>query len=180
MKASQVIPIAQTDRGVLLVMPTDKVAFDSGKASFTQVEAHEFLDRVASILKDKTNAHIVLEGHTDSQGARPLNQKLSDDRAQTIRQQLGKRGVVDVRMSAAGFAFDKPVAPNDHDAGRRENRRVELTILGEKVANMTRGEPPDSFEEAFGRLKSMIEKNGLAPSARSAPVVPVVPVAKSN
>jgi|GEM_PF-778085 len=173
-KPSQVIPIAQTERGVLILMPTDKVAFDSGKASFTQPEAHEFMDRVAAILKDKTSANIVLEGHTDTQGARPMNQKLSDDRAQTIRQELAKRGVGDARMSAAGFAFDRPVAPNDTEAGRKENRRVELTILGEKVATITRGEPPDSFEEAFGRLKAMIDKNGLAPT------VLAVPAAKSN
>ena len=163
-KPSQVIPIKQIDRGVLMLLPTEKVAFDFGKATVTAVEAHEFLDRMAAILKDKTSANIVLEGHTDSQGTRPLNQKLSEDRAETIRQELERRGVAGTRMSNAGFAFDRPVASNDTEAGRKVNRRVELIVIGETVANITRGEPPGSFEEAFSRLRDLIETQGLMPA----------------
>jgi outer membrane protein OmpA-like peptidoglycan-associated protein len=163
-KASQVIPIMQIDRGVLIVMPVEKVAFDFGKATITAVEAHEFLDRVGAILKDKTTARVVLEGHTDNLGARALNQSLSEDRAATVRRELARRSVDEPRMSTAGFAFDKPVAPNDSEAGRRENRRVELIILGETVANITRGEPEGSFEVAFGRLKAALEAGGLSPA----------------
>lgn len=163
-KPSQVIPIKQIDRGVLILMPTEKVFFDTGKATVTRIEASEFIDRVAALLKDKTQANVVVEGHTDSQGTRPLNQKLSEDRAETIRQMLRERGVADARLSTAGFAFDRPVAGNDTDAGRQANRRVELIVLGEQVANITRGEPEGSFEEAFGRLKNLIETNGLTPA----------------
>lgn len=163
-KPSQVIPIQQIDRGVLIVMPVDKVAFDFGKATITAVEAHEFLDRVAAILKDKTAARVLLEGHTDNVGARSLNQTLSEDRAASVRRELARRSVDDSRMGTAGFAFDKPVAPNDTEAGRRENRRVELIILGETVANITRGEPEGSFEAAFSRLKAALESGGLSPT----------------
>ena len=166
-KPSQVIPIKQVDRGVLMLLPTEKVAFDFGKASVTAVEAHEFLDRVAAILKDKTTAKIALEGHTDDQGSRPLNQKLSDERAEAIRQELVRRGVAGLRMSTAGFAFDRPVISNDTEAGRKVNRRVELIVLGETVANITRGEPPGSFEEAFNRLKDLIDRDGLLPAKGS-------------
>jgi outer membrane protein OmpA-like peptidoglycan-associated protein len=163
-KTSQIIPIQQIDRGVLIVMPVEKVSFDFGKATITAVEAHEFLDRVASILKDKTTARAVLEGHTDNLGSRPLNQALSEDRAASVRRELAGRGVDHARLDMAGFAFDKPVAPNDSEAGRRENRRVELIILGETVANITRGEPEGSFEVAFGRLKAMLEAGMLKPT----------------
>lgn len=163
-KPSQVIPIKQIDRGVLIVMPVERVAFDFGKATITAVEAHEFLDRVGAILKDKTTARIVLEGHTDNLGTRPLNQTLSEERAATVRRELARRGVDDPRMSTAGFAFDKPVAPNDTEGGRKENRRVELIILGETVANITRGEPEGSFEVAFSRLKASLESGGLSPT----------------
>lgn len=163
-KPSQVIPIQQIDRGVLIVMPVEKVAFDFGKATITAVEAHEFLDRVAAILKDKTTARIVLEGHTDNLGARPLNQTLSEDRAASVRRELARRSVEDLRMTTAGFAFDKPVAPNDSEPGRKENRRVELIILGETVANITRGEPEGSFEVAFSRLKAALEAGALSPT----------------
>ena len=166
-KPSQVIPIMQIDRGVLIVMPVEKVSFETGKATVTAVEAHEFLDRVAAILKDKTSANIELEGHTDSTGNRALNQKLSEDRAATIRQELGWRGIASKRMTTAGFAFDRPVASNDSEDGRSENRRVELVIVGEELANITRGEPAGSFEQAFGNLKARIDKGGLMPSKGS-------------
>lgn len=163
-KPSQIIPIQQIDRGVLMVLPTERVAFDFGKATVTAVEAHEFLDRMAAILKDKTAANIVLEGHTDNQGARTLNQKLSEDRAGTIRQELIRRGVADARLSTAGFAFDRPVLANDSEVGRKVNRRVELIVLGETVERITRGEPAGSFEEAFSRLKELINGQGLTPA----------------
>lgn len=163
-KPSQVIPIMQIDRGVLIVMPVERVAFDFGKATITAVEAHEFLDRVAAILKDKTTARIALEGHTDNVGPRALNQTLSEERAATVRRELARRSVDDMRMNTAGFAFDKPVMSNDTDAGRKENRRVELIILGETVANITRGEPEGSFEVAFSRLKATLEAGGLTPT----------------
>jgi hypothetical protein len=67
-------------------------------------------------------------------------------------------------MSTAGFAFDRPVAPNDSEVGRKENRRVELIILGETVANITRGEPEGSFEVAFSRLKATLDAGGLRPA----------------
>lgn len=162
---SQVIPIMQIERGVLIVMPVEKVSFETGKATVTAVEAHEFLDRVAAILKDKTTAGIALEGHTDSTGSRALNERLSDDRAATIRRELAWRGIADQRMTTEGFAYDRPVASNDTEIGRSENRRVELIILGEQLANITRGEPAGSFEQAFGNLKARIDQGGLAPSA---------------
>jgi len=162
-KPSQVIPIKQVERGVLMVLPTEKVAFDFGKATVSSLEAHEFLDRMASILKDKTAANIVLEGHTDNQGSRTLNQSLSEDRSESIRQELMRRGVASARMSTAGFAFDRPVVPNQTEAGRKMNRRVELIVIGETVERITRGEPLGSFEEAFGRLKELIDGQGLAP-----------------
>jgi outer membrane protein OmpA-like peptidoglycan-associated protein len=163
-KPSQVIPIQQLDRGVLILMPLDKVAFDFGKATITAVEAHEFLDRVGSILKDKTTARIALEGHTDNVGSRALNQGLSDERAASVRRELARRGVEDLRMTTAGFAFDKPAAPNDTEMGRKENRRVELIVLGETVANITKGEPEGSFEVAFSRLKSAVDAGAARPA----------------
>ena len=160
-KPSQVIPIAQTERGVLIVMPVEKVAFDFGKATLSAPEAHELLDRVAALLRDKTQARIQLEGHTDNVGARALNQKLSEDRAETVRMELMRRKVTESRIGTAGFAFERPVAANDSEAGRKENRRVELIVLGENVGNITRGEPPGSFEVAFGQLKAAIESGAL-------------------
>lgn len=163
-KASQVIPIKQIDRGVLMLLPIEKVPFDFGKSTLSAPEAHEFLDRMAAILKDKTTAQMALEGHTDNVGARSLNQKLSEERAETVRQELLRRGVPIARMGTAGFAFDRPVVGNDTELGRKINRRVELIVLGETVANLTRGEAPNSFEEAFGRLKDLIETQGLTPT----------------
>jgi len=81
-----------------------------------------------------------------------------------VRRELARRGVEDLRMTTAGFAFDKPAAPNDTEMGRKENRRVELIVLGETVANITKGEPEGSFEVAFSRLKSAVDAGAARPA----------------
>ncbi|MFG6448573.1 OmpA family protein [Roseateles sp. BYS180W] len=156
-KPSQIIPIAQIDRGVMIVMPTEKVGFDFDKATISDPAAMEFLDRVAALLRDKTTASIALEGHTDSQGTQAYNLKLSQARAASVKNELVSRGVATERITTAGFSYDRPVAPNDTEQGRRFNRRVELIILGEQLGNITRGEPANSFEQAYATLKARVD-----------------------
>ena len=85
---------------------------------------------------------MLVEGHTDSVGARALNQKLSEQRATALKASLVAQGVTSERIDTRGLAFDQPIASNDTDQGRRQNRRTEVTVLGETVENFTRGEHP--------------------------------------
>lgn len=150
------LPIKQGARGVEITLP-DSVLFDSGKAELKNDLAAPYLDRLAGLLKTKTEKSVSVEGHTDSQGAVAINQKLSEQRAAAVAAALESRGISAARIERKGFAASSPVAPNDVEAGRRLNRRAEIVILGETVENITRGEPANSFEDAVARVKAALE-----------------------
>ena len=156
------LAIEQTDRGVQIFLPST-VLFDAGKAEFKQAEAAPYLDRLAKLLTDKTKNKVAVEGHTDNVGNAASNQKLSEQRAEVIRAALVQRGVPVERLSSTGFSFNRPMASNATDQGKAVNRRVELIILDEKVANITQGEPAASFESAFDKLKKMVEDGLIKP-----------------
>ena len=151
------LAVGQTERGVLVWLP-DNVLFDFGKATLDPVRSTPYMDRVALLLKDKTTKSVSLEGHTDSIGSENANLVLSVARATAVRQALLERQVPEGRINAVGYGLSKPIAPNDSEAGRRLNRRVEIIILEEKVDNLTRGEPAGLFEEAFSKLKAELDK----------------------
>ena len=151
-----VLPIAQLDRGVQIVLP-DTVLFQSGKAELNLAESGPYLDRIAVLLNTKTVKKIAVEGHTDSVGNAAANQRLSEQRAAAVANALIARAVPTDRLSRRGLSFSQPVAPNDVDAGRRLNRRTEVIVLDETVENITRGEPANAFEDAAARVKSALE-----------------------
>ncbi len=151
-----VLPIAQLNRGVQIVLP-DTVLFESGKAVLNEGASAPYLDRIAVLLNTKTTKMVAVEGHTDNVGAAPLNQKLSELRADAVATALIARGVPAARVSKRGFSFSQPAAPNDVEAGRRLNRRTELIVIDETVANLTQGEPANSFEDAAARVKAALE-----------------------
>lgn len=151
-----VLPIAQLDRGVQIVLP-DSVLFQTGKADLNVAESGPYLDRIAVLLTTKTVKKIAIEGHTDSVGSAAFNQRLSEQRADAVANALLARAVPADRLSRRGLSFTQPVAPNDVDAGRRLNRRTEVIVLDETVENITRGEPANAFEDAAARVRSALE-----------------------
>lgn len=107
----------------------DKVYFDLNKATL-QARSFPLLDQVASILKDHTEIKLLqVEGHTDNTGVAEKNLQLSQDRANSVKAYLVKKGVEDARVKAVGFGQTKPADSNDTPAGRDNNRRVEFNIL---------------------------------------------------
>ena len=165
------LPIAQIDRGVQFVLP-DAVLFEFGKAEFDQNASGPYLDRLAELLKTKTDKDVSVEGHTDNVGSAPANQALSERRARAVAQALVARGVAAARISERGFSFTRPVAPNDLDAGRRLNRRTEIIVLGEKIEKFTEGEPPGAFEDAVARIRDALEAAGSRAAPSSPPRQP--------
>lgn len=157
------LSIEQSDRGVQVFLPSN-ILFDSGKSDLRTGDAAPYLDRVAQLLKTKTQNKISIEGHTDSAGSLAANQKLSELRAVALMQSLKERGVPGDRMVTSGFAFNRPIASNSNEEGRKLNRRVEVIILDEKVANITQGEPPNAFNSAWDNLKKMIEAGVVKPA----------------
>ena len=156
------LPIAQSERGVQIFLPSSAL-FESGKSSLNVTESAAYLQRVAVLINTKTDKNVILEGHTDNLGNEALNQQLSEARARSVREALIAQGIDAKRLSTAGYAFNRPVASNANDEGRKLNRRVEVVILEEKVENITRGEAPTAFENAWDRLKAMMDKGLIQP-----------------
>ncbi|CAN5856198.1 hypothetical protein BH11PSE12_BH11PSE12_12560 [soil metagenome] len=163
--AGPILPIAQIDRGVQIVLP-DNVLFESGKSVLNLSGSQAYLERIAQIINQKTVKQVAIEGHTDALGAANLNQKLSDDRAIAVRDILLSLKVPAERMTTTGYSFERPVASNATEDGRKFNRRTEIIILDEKIENITKGEAENSFEAAFSRLKSMVEQGLLQAPAK--------------
>jgi outer membrane protein OmpA-like peptidoglycan-associated protein len=107
----------------------ETVQFETGKAEILP-ESFDLLDEVAKVFLDNEQIELVqVEGHTDNTGGAGINRKLSQARAESVRAYLADKGVAKKRMVAKGFGPDRPIASNDDDAGREQNRRVEFNIL---------------------------------------------------
>lgn len=110
------------------------VTFDSGilfdfDSSALRATARSNLDELANSLADRRNEYeLLIAGHTDSRGTDTYNQGLSERRAQAAADYLMTRGVPPSHMSIVGLGETEPVASNETDAGRQENRRVEIAI----------------------------------------------------
>lgn len=105
----------------------DRLLFDTGKATL-RPESQEQLSNIAYILKEYPNVTIKLGGYTDNTGSAAVNKKLSQDRADSVMGELVKLGVGKSRMDAEGYGQEHPVASNDTEAGRAENRRIAIRV----------------------------------------------------
>ncbi|HEX6938691.1 MAG TPA: OmpA family protein [Longimicrobiales bacterium] len=120
------------------------VTFDSGILfDFDQAalkpEARENLANLAASLNEHDGTEVLLVGHTDAVGSDEYNQELSERRAHAARSYLISLGVSPLRIRAVGRGETEPIASNDTEAGRRENRRVEVAIFaGEEMRREAR------------------------------------------
>lgn len=115
-----------TDRGLVLTLGSD-VLFDLDQYELRE-GAKRTIDRIAEFLMEYEGRQVMVEGFTDSTGARDYNLRLSERRADSVRDALIERGVDEDRIRTRGFGLDYPVASNDTQAGRQLNRRVEVII----------------------------------------------------
>ncbi|HTF66934.1 MAG TPA: OmpA family protein [Edaphobacter sp.] len=98
-------------------------------------DAREKLAKVAGILLAYPGLNIEVGGYTDNVGGDVLNQKLSENRAGSVRDYLVQQGVATTSVSVKGFGNTLPVASNDNSVGRQQNRRVELLVSGDSIGN---------------------------------------------
>jgi outer membrane protein OmpA-like peptidoglycan-associated protein len=110
------------------VISLEGVHFEFDKATLTP-EAMAILDKAASLLATQEKVVVEVAGHTDSVGTEEYNQKLSERRAIAVKDYLESKGINATRLTAMGYGELQPVASNDTDAGRAQNRRVELIVL---------------------------------------------------
>lgn len=116
----------------LVVKFNSAILFDTGKAQL-KAASEKDLAEFARVLKEYKDTDLVIEGHTDNTGKREVNQKLSVARAEAVIGFLGGQGVGRGRMVGRGYADDVPVAPNNTDAGRQQNRRVQVLIAANEA-----------------------------------------------
>ena len=110
-----------------------KVTFNSGilfdfNKSTLKPAAMNQLDKFAEEMADMPETNFTIYGHTDNIGTEKANQKVSAQRAESVEQYLRTKGIAKKRMTAEGLSFNFPVAENDTEAGRAQNRRVEIYI----------------------------------------------------
>ena len=103
------------------------IYFDFDKTTLTP-ESNAELDKQAEFLKENPDIHILITGHTDSKGSDSYNMKLSEGRAIAVMNALIERGIAPERLKAEGRGETQPVATNDTEEGRAENRRIEIEI----------------------------------------------------
>jgi outer membrane protein OmpA-like peptidoglycan-associated protein len=106
----------------------DDVHFDVGKASLRPGSTAE-LEDIVSYMKNKETTSIEIAGHTDNVGKDADNIKLSQQRAETIRSYLIKKGIQAARVIAKGYGATEPIADNATEEGRQLNRRTEVRLL---------------------------------------------------
>ena len=106
------------------------IGFETGSAKLTN-ESQPVIDKAAAVLKEYGNLHIRVEGHTDTKGKKAANQKLSEERANSVREALITAGIGAERIEAVGYGQEKPKATNRNEKGRAQNRRIEFKIINQ-------------------------------------------------
>ncbi len=113
---------------------TEKVMFEYNKATIKR-ESGGLLNDVASVIKENPKIKkIKIEGHTDSDGKDKYNKKLSQQRADAVKDFLVKAGVSADVLESVGYGEEKPIGDNKTEEGKEMNRRVEFNIIGEAPA----------------------------------------------
>ena len=126
----ETLPGAEVERvgeGIKITLKENMVNFDFNKSDLTSTGKNN-LDKLATVLANNPDTNINIYGYTDSKGADAYNLSLSDRRASAVKNYLASKGVSSMRMKTMGMGEADPVASNDTDAGRAQNRRVEFGI----------------------------------------------------
>ena len=137
---NRILETRDTVRG--LVVNIGDVLFDTGKYTL-RPPAREALAKLSGIVLAYPGLKLQVEGHTDSTGTAAFNQKLSEQRAMTVRDYLVQQGVDMNSVTAAGLGQDMPIADNSTAAGRQKNRRVEIIVSGEVIGTKIGGPSGD-------------------------------------
>ena len=119
-----------------------RVFFDTNKSNIKEQYKPE-VAKVAQKLQEYPNATAMIEGHTDNTGPRKLNERLSVARANSVKSMLvSQYGIDGSRLTTQGYAWDRPIAPNNTKEGRAMNRRVYAVITGSRTVTVPADQVP--------------------------------------
>lgn len=137
--ASQPTP-EQCETRIRDIQDETKITFDPGSTEIN-TSAGEILDQIAEVLPDCLHVRMEIGGHTDAQGGEGMNLNLSQSRADAVLNGLLARGVLVTNLTAQGYGESQPIADNDTEEGREQNRRIAFRLLATaEVAGIAAGE----------------------------------------
>jgi outer membrane protein OmpA-like peptidoglycan-associated protein len=149
---NQVLQTTETARGLIVNM--SDVLFDFNKYTL-KPEAREKLAKVSGILLAYPGLKVQVEGYTDNIGTDDYNQKLSEQRADGVREYLVSQSVSDNNVTAKGFGKNDPIADNSTNEGRAQNRRVELVVSGGAIGIGNAGATSENMAPAGAATQSV-------------------------
>ena len=120
------VQVRRDGENIQLIMPGN-ITFATGRSDIRS-DFHPVLDSVAEVLAEFKKTRIKVSGHTDNTGGADLNQRLSEDRASSVKSYLIGQGVAGGRVNSIGYSYRYPIASNATAEGRDANRRVELEL----------------------------------------------------
>jgi len=126
--ASGVIRVEKLPDDRLLVGMTGETAFEVDSDQI-QPGFYSTMDKISGVVNKYGKTELSIAGHTDSTGSADHNQELSERRAESVQEYLLSDNVYPARLSAAGYGKNRPIANNDSEEGKRQNRRVDITII---------------------------------------------------
>ena len=129
---SQLAQVREEARGLIVTLP-GSIYFDVNKSDVKSAMRAR-LTEIARALAAAPDRHVLVEGHTDSDGTDEYNLKLSNLRAESVRSILVAGGISPDRVESHGYGETRPVAPNTTAAGKAQNRRVEIVLQGAAAA----------------------------------------------
>jgi outer membrane protein OmpA-like peptidoglycan-associated protein len=128
----QIAETRRTALGLVMNLGSDYLKFEFDKAELRS-EDRELLSRIAGILATSQDYTVSVNGHTDDVGTEEYNQKLSERRAEAVREYLVKAGLPPGILSVTGHGKARPLVPGTSDRARAKNRRVELGIVNTRI-----------------------------------------------
>jgi outer membrane protein OmpA-like peptidoglycan-associated protein len=120
------VQVRRDGKNIQLIMPGN-ITFATNRSDIRS-DFYPVLNSVAEVLAEFKQTRIKVSGHTDNTGGADLNQRLSEDRAASVKNYLVGRGVASGRINSIGYSYRYPIASNSTAAGRETNRRVELEL----------------------------------------------------
>lgn len=122
------LPTANNDIINKIKVFSKTILFDTSKSTI-KAESYRSLNQIVKLLNENQEANFRIEGHTDSAGDEEKNQKLSNDRAEAVRNYFIEQGISESRLTSQGYGSSKPISSNKTVAGKNLNRRVEINYV---------------------------------------------------
>ena len=108
------------------------ILFDFDKYEI-KPESYFLIDELVDAMLSRPKLKLEIQGHTDSQGSIEHNKKLSENRAKAVYDAIVRKGIDETRLRYVGFGYSRPVATNDTEAGRAQNRRTQFVVFSQII-----------------------------------------------